>query len=135
MTTITAYIRTGTSETAPAHLISTAEDGRKLYQAIDGYEPNVPYDTDADGNWMPKKQISYTAYCGRKELLTSNSFADAGTAAEQCLVTSPAPLVHIRRDSDAKSVIASVALDYHAANWTPEEIYDLLGRDMDGEAL
>lgn len=32
-------------------------------------------------------------------------------------------------------MIASVALDYHAANWTPEEIYDLLGRDMDGEAL
>ena len=117
MTTITAYIRPGTNETAPAHLIGTAED------------------TYADGNWMPKKQVSYTAYCGRKELLTSNSFADAGIAAEQCLVTSPASLVHIRRDSDAKSVIASVALDYHAANWTPEEIYDLLGRDMDGEAL
>lgn len=78
---------------------------------------------------------NYTAYCGRNELLTSDNFADAITAAEQCLVTSPAPLVHIRRDSDAKSVIASVALDYYAADWTPEEIYDLLGRDMDGEAL
>ena len=32
-------------------------------------------------------------------------------------------------------MIASVALDYYAADWTPEEIHDLLGRDMDGEAL
>ena len=78
---------------------------------------------------------NYTAYCGRNELLTSDNFADAITAAEQCLATSPASLVHIRRDSDAKSVKASPAVEYFYARWTPEAILNLVGQDLDKKAL
>jgi hypothetical protein len=52
---------------------------------------------------------TYTAYCGRRELLTSDNFADAMTAADQCLETAPASLVHIRRSTDGRSVKAGIA--------------------------
>ena len=78
---------------------------------------------------------TYTAYCGRAELLTSENFADVLTAANQCMETSPAALVHIRRSSDGRSVKAGIAGDYFMAGWTPDAIYGLLGQDLDGETL
>jgi hypothetical protein len=78
---------------------------------------------------------TYTAYCGRRELLTSDNFADAMTAADQCLETAPASLVHIRRSTDGRSVKAGIAGDYFMARWTPDAIYGLLGLDLDGVAL
>lgn len=79
--------------------------------------------------------IKYTAYCGRNELLTSENFADVLTSADQCLETYPMSLVHIRRDSDGKSVKAGIAGDYFMARWTPDAIYNLMGCNLDGEPL
>jgi len=47
------YRNLETGEEAPAHLIGTTEDGRALYQAIEGWEPKEPYESDEDGNWIP----------------------------------------------------------------------------------
>lgn len=47
------YRNLTTGETAPAHLIGTTEDGRQLYQAIEGWEPVGEYECDEDGNWIP----------------------------------------------------------------------------------
>ena len=46
------YRNLTTGETVPAHRIGTTEDGRGLYQFIEGWEPTFSYECDEDGNWI-----------------------------------------------------------------------------------
>ena len=45
---------TTTNEISPAHLIGTSEDGRKIYQAVEGWElvTSESVECDADGNYL-----------------------------------------------------------------------------------
>ncbi|HYE57442.1 MAG TPA: hypothetical protein VD948_03005 [Rhodothermales bacterium] len=43
-----------TGELAPAHYIGHDEDGRPLYQWVEGYTPTEPYELDEDGNFTPR---------------------------------------------------------------------------------
>lgn len=51
---ITTYRNLETGETAPAHWIGRDEEGRDLYQYVEGWEPVEPYECDDDGNWMAR---------------------------------------------------------------------------------
>lgn len=50
---IRAYINLQTRDSVPVHLLGSAADGRPLYQAVDGHEPDAAYEFDDDGNWLP----------------------------------------------------------------------------------
>ncbi len=47
-----SYRNLATGETAPAHRIGETEDGRELFQAVEGWEPEFEYECDQDGNWI-----------------------------------------------------------------------------------
>ena len=58
MNAISFYRNEKTGELAPPHVIGTDEDGSKLYQYVEGWQPvdrdgkPVECEQDHDGNWI-----------------------------------------------------------------------------------
>ncbi len=64
MTEIAYYRNEETGELAPPHIIGEDEDGRRLYQSVEGWEPvdcdgaPVECDYDYDGNWLAPAHVA-----------------------------------------------------------------------------
>lgn len=54
-----------TGERVPGHRLGTTEDGRPVYQRVEGYEPCVPCEADEEGDWVPIPDATVARVVGK----------------------------------------------------------------------
>lgn len=80
------YRNLTTGETVPAHRIGTTEDGRELYQFVEGHKPAFAYESDEDGNWVRITTVRIPGSCGCDRPLreTECTCPDCGELVDGC---------------------------------------------------